>query len=445
MAYPLPLFPYPFRSPMPSRTVALALGFLAAFPFLLHSQESARPPFRIDADGPVNPGSGGGGNKKDAKPGLPPWYQIEEGVFPPEGSAHAVSGELIMVDHLERKFHLRVDRNDSQDRAVWDLPLESVMLPYGSVWYQGALADLRDIPLGTHLHGQFYIRAVDDTAPPPNRYFRRKTPEIDFRRCFRLEDDFTFRQRQKQQWKIDSVNLADMKLVATLHDAEGKPVPGPATMERIFDLLTSTRVFQGKGFADLQALQPGQSVLFNLTWVTLYGPGRITEVYLDDTARQLAAAQQLERHRNLVRERGLPGWIDAVDDEPQTVTITFFDNVDPALFAELRKAPPPPAPGTAAAATYDPKAPYEPRGGVAVALPSLMTYDPVNDRKSGPIVEIKENQHPQTIGRGNSGVQITVKMDMMLEGYRPKRIVRFYPLAWKVMELPREEKYEGRE
>ncbi|MEZ0389608.1 MAG: hypothetical protein ACAI34_21190 [Verrucomicrobium sp.] len=422
-----------------------SLAIVLAFPHLLYSQETTRPPFRVDADGPVNPGSGGGGSKKDAKPGVPDWYQIQEGVFPPAGSAHYVSGELTMVDHLERRFHLRVDRNDSQDRAVWDLPLESIMLPYGSIWYQGAWADLRDIPLGTHLHGQFYLRAPDDQTPAPDRYFRRRTPEIDFRRCYRLEDDFTFRLRQKQMWKVDSLNLAEMKLTATLHDAEGRPVPGTATTARIFDLLSSTKVYQGEGFVDLQALQPGQSVLFNLTWVTLYGPGRITDVYLDDTARQLATAQQLERHRILVRERGLPGWIDAVDDEPQNVTITFFDNVDPSLFAELKLAPPPPAPGSAAAATYDPKAVYEPRGGVAVALPSLMTYDPVNDRKSGPVVEIKENHHPETIGRGNSGVQITVKVDMMLEGYRPKRIVRFYPQAWRVFELPREEKYEGRE
>lgn len=429
--------PFP---PLPSLLTLGAALFLAC-----SGTAQERPPFRTDADGPVNPGSGGGGTKKDTKPGVPDWYQIQEGVFPPAGSAHAISGELIMVDHLERRFHLRVDRNDSQDRGHWDLPLESIMLPYGSIWYLGAPADLRDIPLGTHLHGQFYLRAPDDKTPPPDRYFRRKTPEIDFRRCFRLEDDFTHRQRQGRMWKVDSVNLTEMKLTATLHDADGKPLADPATTARVFDLLTSTRVCQGRGFADLAALQPGQAVLFNLTWVTLYGPGRITEVFLDAPARQLATAQQMERHRIHVRERGLPGWIDAVDDEAQTVTLTFFDNVDPSLFAELRQPPPPPAPGTAAAATYDPQAPYTPRGGLAVALPSLMTYDPVNDRKSGPVLEIKENHQPETKGRGNSGVQITVKVDMMLEGYRPRRIVRFYPGAWRVFELPREEKYEGRE
>jgi hypothetical protein len=33
----------------------------------------------------------------------------------------------------------------------------------------------------------------------------------------------------------------------------------------------------------------------------------------------------------------------------------------------------------------------------------------------------------------------------LLEGYRPRRIVRFYPATWKVNALPREEQLEGRE
>jgi len=69
------------------------------------------------------------------------------------------------------------------------------------------------------------------------------------------------------------VNLETKKLTATLQD-NGKLV-GQA---RIFDLLTSTRVMMGNGFADFKALQPGQTVLFNLTWATLFGPGRITDV-----------------------------------------------------------------------------------------------------------------------------------------------------------------------
>ncbi len=391
------------------------------------------PKFRTDADGPVR-ADAKKRNPKDKNAGdEPEWYLPVEGQFPPEGSAHAVTGELIFVDHLERRFRIRVDRNDSQERGVWDLPLDAGMLPYGSVWYHGAPAALQDIPLGTHLRGLFYLQAADDKTPLPDTWYRRKTPEWEFRRCFRIEDDFTFHARQKQLWKIEAVDLEAKKLTAVLME-DGKPA-GDAKA-KIFDLLTSTRVFKGAGFADPQALQPGQEVNFNLTWVTLYGPGRITEIWLDESARALATAQQAERHRDTMRARGLPGWVTAVEDESQLVTITFFSGVDLKLFDELAIKDlnaPPPKDGS--------PPPVEPRGGLAVARDSLMTYDPVNDRKAGSILEVKKIPAEP----GSSGIQLKLKMDMMLEGYRPKRIVRFYPPTWKVIALPKEEEFFGRE
>jgi hypothetical protein len=403
----------------------LLLGLTLLLAPLLHAEGLAK--FRTDADGPVK-GDEKRKAAKDRKPDdKPDWYQLVEGQFPPEGSAHAVSGELVRVDHLDRRFQIRVDRNDSQERGIWDLPLDATMLPYGSIWYRGAPAALHDIPLGTHLHGLFYLTDPDDKTPLPDTWYKRKTPEWEFRRCFRIEDDFSFHARQKQLWKIDSVDLETKKLTATL-SGEDKP--------KIFDLLTSTQVMKGNAFADLKALQPGQTFLCNLTWVTLYGPGRITQIWIDEAARTLATTQQLERHRNYIRERGLPGWVTAVEDEPQLVTVTFFGNVDPKLFDELTiKDPnaPPPKDGS--------PPPVEPRGGLAVARDTLMTYDPVNDRKTGSVLEVKKIP----VEPGSSGVQLKLKMDMMLEGYRPKRIVRFYPPTWKVIALPKEEEFFGRE
>lgn len=407
----------------------LILSFLLAIT-LLHAEGAPR--FRTDADGRYTEAELKklSGKQKDE---VLQWFQLVDGQFPPEGSAHAISGELIWVDHLERRFHIRVDRDDTQDRGVWDLAVDATMLPYGSIFYQGAPAALQDIPLGTHLHGLFYLRASDDTTPPPPGPFGRKTPDVDFRRCFRIEDDFSHQARLKQFWKIDSVDLKQMKLTATLQ--EGGKAKGEGTL---FDLLSHTRVLQGRGFGDLKSLQSGQNVLFNLTWVTLYGHGRITDLWLDEPARALAASQQLERHRHHIRERGLPCRVDAVDDEAQIVTLNFFDNVDAGLFDELSRTNPEPM-GWPLSKPED--HPTEPKGTLAVARESLMTYDPVNDRKGGNIIEIKKIP----VEPGSSGVQIKVKCDMMLEGYRPRRIIRFYPATWKVESLPREEKFEGRE
>jgi hypothetical protein len=362
-----------------------------------------------------------------------PWFQLVDGRFPPANSAHAISGELIKVDHLERRFYLRVDRNDRQDAGVLDLPLDGAMLPYGSIYYHGAPAALQDIPLGTHLHGLFYLKAPDDKLPPPSAAYRRFTPEGAFKRCFQLEDDFSYHARQKQSWKINSVNLAERKLTATLQH-EGVAVGKPT----LFDLVSSTVVFESRGFGELESLAADQTVQFNLTWVTLYGPGRVLEIWIDEPSRQLAIAHQLECHRNHIRERGLPGWVEAVDDEAQIVTITFFGGVDPMLFADLKGINEEPFGWPLNKPEDDPKAP---KGTIAVARESLMTYDPLNDRKGGNILHIGT----VPIEPGSSGVRIKVKCDLLLEGYRPRHIVRFYPAPWKVNALPREEQFHGRE
>ncbi len=91
----------------------LAIGVLSA---------DDKPRFRTDADGPVVGDQRPKGPKNKRPNDKPEWYQLVEGQFPPEGSAHAVSGELIRVDHLLRRVTIRVDRNDSQERGVWDLP-----------------------------------------------------------------------------------------------------------------------------------------------------------------------------------------------------------------------------------------------------------------------------------------------------------------------------------
>ncbi len=343
-----------------------------------------------------------------------PWFELVDGQFPPEGSAHSITGELIGMDHLERTFLLRVDRNDSQRRSHFDLPIAVTLLPYGSLTYHGAPASIRDIPVGTHLHGRFYVKAAGDESEPPAIFHNRVSTEADFNRCVRLEDDFSHRSRLDQLWEIKSVDPKERKLTAILTgDAAGD------SSEQIFDLLESTTVWKGDGFGEQEDLKPGQKVLFNLTWATLYGPGRITDVWVDEASRQQARERQRRKHHVHTRQRGLPGRVDAVDNQKRIVAITLFDNVDPQLIDELHR---------------------DDTVGVAVARESLMTYDPVNDRKRGKVLDIcKVPQVP-----GSSGVQIRVQPDLLLEGYRPGRVVRVYPSAWPVTALPREEEFFGR-
>ena len=410
------------------------MRFLIAFLLastLIHAQETPR--FRTDADGPVTPDDKRKAQKGKEQEKKPEWFQLAPGEFPPEGSEHRISGELISVDHLERAFRIRIDRADHQERGVFDRPLYAEMLPFGSIWYHGAPAALEDIPLGTHLHGSFYLKDPKAKSPThPGAFNKGQSIEADFQRCFRLEDDFSLHSRQKQLWKIEGFDAETMKLTVSQPGVQKAQAP----VSKTFDIQSRTRIYQGKGFTDPSALKSGQPVLFNITWATLYGPGRITDIWLDDESRAGATKRQLAAHHIHVRERGLPGWITAVDDAQQLVTVTFFGGIDPALFEDIAiKDPnlPPPRDGS--------PPPTEPIGRLAVARETLMTYDPVNDSKRAAVLEVKK----VPALHGSAGVEVKLKLDMMLEGYRPKRVVRFYPPTWKVIALPKEHEFQGRE
>lgn len=406
----------------------LALIALVGLP----SRGESQTKFRTDANGPYTAEELRklAGKEKDS---VPEWYQLRDGHFPPAGSGHAISGELIRVDHLERRFQIRVDRDDSQDAGHLDLPIDVALLPYGSIWYHGAPAALQDIPLGTHVRGLYYHKSPTDKTPPlANRHMHgRQSKEADFNRCLRLEDDFSFHQHAFQMWKIEAIDLQGMKLTARLHRGD-EPIGNPKT----FDLQRSTIVRHGRGVGELDALKPDHRVLFNITWATLFGPGRILEIWLDDESRRLAATQQTRRHHDHIRERGLPGWIEAVDDAAEVVTITFFDTFDPALFDDLKQVH---EPKIGWPLVKEPKDPKAPKGTIAVARESLLTFDPINDRHGGEI--LKTEKLPAS--PGDSGVRIQVHCDILLEGFRPRRMVRFFPAAWPAKFPPLEERFQS--
>jgi hypothetical protein len=348
-----------------------------------------------------------------------PWYQIQSGEFPPEGSAHFISGELIRSDHIYRKVVLRVDRTDSQSRGDWDLPVASRLLPYSAIYYHGMPAALSDIPIGTHLHGLFYIKdEMDDSEPLPGwlaKWAGNVSNEADFRHCFRLEDDFSFYSRQKQRWLIKEVNQAGSTLTAALINDQSETI-----VSRKFHLRPDSTVWKAHGFGSQDDLSVGQEVQLNITRATLYGPGRIRDIWIDEESRRYATKRQLIRHQEHVRERGLAGWIDKVDNKKRVITVTFFDGVDSTLFNDLKDGE---------------------QARVAVATDLLITYDILSDSMQGPILSVKKVAKLQ----GSSGVQVAVKTGLLLEGFRPKRFVRIHPNVWPAIALPREEQMDNRD
>jgi hypothetical protein len=366
--------------------------------------ESPAPAFRTD-----------GGDEKL------PWFQLRTAEFPPDGSAHYIAGELIAFDHVNRTGTLRPDRTDAQRRGDWDLPLAFEMLPYGSISYHGAPAELRDIPIGTHLHGQFYL---EPTTPPTDKTDKkaakkppvRESTEAAFKKVLKLEDDFSYYARQNRRWKILTIQPETGILTAIAGTTGAVPATAPSGQKAtIFQFGETTRVFHGRQIGTLADLSPGKEVLLNLTVCTLKGPGRITDVWLDDESQKLATAAQTAVHRQFQREHGLAAWITEIDNAQGIVTATIFGGVDPALIKEFKA-------NEAMTA--------------CVAEENLRTWDQVNDRKGGTVTVIEQ----LPAAPGSSGVRIRFKPQLLLEGFRPKRIVRLFAGGWKVDDLPREER-----
>jgi hypothetical protein len=322
------------------------------------------------------------------------------GEFPAEGSGREISGELIALDHVLRTGQLRPDRNDSQRTDDYDIAFPFALLPYAKVLRHGAYADLRDVPIGTHLHGVFFLKEG-----------LQKNPKPVYEKVLRLEDDFSRMSRLGRAWRVDSVDAPKGKLTVTGLAADGAADAKPT----VFQVGPATRIWKGRAIGTLGDLAAGQKVLANLTACTLKGPGRCTDVWIDEESRALARDRQVELHKLLIRERGLGCWIDAVDNASGVVTATLFDAADPSLLKELR---------------------VKEHVAASVAEDSLRTYDQTNDTRRGPVLELKA----AAAAPGSSGIQVLFKPDRLLEGYRPKRYLRLFAGGWRVDDLPREER-----
>ena len=186
-----------------------------------------------------------------------------------------------------------------------------------------------------------------------------------------------------------------------------------------FRITPATRVWKGRGIGSLADIAVGQEVLVNLTVCTLKGPGRVIDIWLDPESRTTATAQQLAIHRQYVQEHGLAARVDEVDNQRRIVTVTLFDGFDPDLKNAFH---------------------VKDYIAAAVAFETLRTHDQTNDSSRGPIVEMFDVPAVP----GDSGIRIRFQPSELLEGHRPKLLLRVFSGGWSVDDLPREERaYDG--
>jgi len=347
---------------------------------------------------------------------------LKPGVFPTAGTGTYLSGELVVIDPINRRGGLRID-GDAGGR-YHDGPLHYfALLPYGMAWYNGAPAELRDIPIGTHLHGEFYPPPVgeEQTIPPlPAEQQRHQIPQ---NHALSLEDDFSYYQRRGQAWKIVAIDTRKGKLDVT---PVGDLVRAGIREKATFDIDHVTRIWKQRQLVDLDQLAPDQVIQLNLAWAQGARDQEFTvaDLWLDEPSRTFATEVQRRRHVRYQRQRWVPGWIEHIehfDYGGAEITITLFGGMDRSLYDDM-------------------KATQETGFWVATAENTLRTWFHRGDRKVGKVLEWNESANPPP---GSSGIQLKLKFAEVLEGYRPGRCVRLKCERWAFVTMPPEERVKS--
>jgi hypothetical protein len=343
--------------------------------------------------------------------------------FAPSDEPVYLSGELVLVDPINRRGALRID-GDANGR-YHDGPLHYfALLPYGMVRYHGSPAELRDVPYGTHLHGYFHRPPAgeEQTIPPVPAEQRRH--EIPHNHAISLADDFSHYGGQGQTWKIVAYDATKSKLEV---EPLGQLAKDGIRAKHTFDIDNVARLWKQRSLVELEALKPGLEAQLNLAWAAVGSRDKefsIADLWLDDDSRQFATELQRRRHVRFQQQRWLPARVDYVehfDYGGGEVTLTLFGGMDASLYEDLR-------------------ATQKTGFWVAAADKTLRTWFHRGDRKVGKVQSWTEMPNPPA---GSSGIQIKMKFAELLEGYRPGRYVRVKSERWAFVTMPPEERLKS--
>ena len=374
-------------------------------------------------------------------------FRPEPGKFPPLEKAHTYRGELVFVDHANRRGSIRVQ---GSGKFRMNDPHPFTMLPYGIVRYHGAPADMRDIPLGTVLHARAFLPPDPVTSVVPVLPVDNKSRDANHNRgagifpaenhVLLLEDEPSHCQRHGLVWRLKQMEIKNRE--GTIIASRGPKQSGDSeAVEEMLNFDAATRIWRGRECLRIEHLIDegiwpaeekkalgGQVVMLGITWKPTLGGVftrfHISDIWLDDAAMQNAAQHQTEMHKAFIRSRWMPAWVDAVEYGKfgrATVTATLFGGMDDSLYAEFK-------PGIAAFMNGAESTLKHTEGGTA---------GPTQMAASGRLLDVKPL--PGKALLGSSGIQIRFETDLITEGMRPQRIVKVRPSYWPDVHLPREE------
>jgi hypothetical protein len=362
-------------------------------------------------------------------------FRPEAGKFPPLEEAHSYRGVLAFVDHANRRGSLRVETPGEFFRNA---PHPFAMLPYGMVRYHGAPADLRDIPLNTVLRVRAFLPPDPKLSSVP--VHNKGNPERPAENhVLLLEDEPSVCLREGLVWKLKEVEVqANQGMISAVREPQAGG-DGKATVEKL-TFNAATRFWRGRECLSIDDLitdgiwpasgkkaLDDQPVQLGLTWLPtpngIFLRYHISDIWLDETAMQRAIRNQTETHKALIRSRWMPAWVDAVEYGKfgrATVTATLFGGMDASLYADFKAG----------------------RSAQMNSVESTLKhthgdYSPAHMASGGTIHEV--TRLPDEAPPGSSGIQIRFETDLIIEGIRPRRIVRVRPTSWPLVNLSREE------
>ncbi|MEM7010543.1 MAG: hypothetical protein AAF585_03565, partial [Verrucomicrobiota bacterium] len=290
-------------------------------------------------------------------------FRPKPGEFPPLENAHSYRGELVFVDHANRRGSVRVKGEGGT--YYRNAPHPFAMLPYGMLRYHDAPADLRDIPLGTVLHIRAFLPPDPKTSSVPVLPVDNKNKTAGYsgqgiapaeNHVFLLEDELSYCLREGLVWKLNEVEL-NSNAGTIIASRESKSDEDKQAEEETLTFDAATRIWRGRerlGVEDLIAdgIWPdsgkkpleGQAVQLGFTWKptpsSVFARFHISDIWLDDEAIQRAASIQTETHKAFIRSRWMPAWVDAVEYGQfgsATVTATLFGGMEESLYADFKK------------------------------------------------------------------------------------------------------------
>jgi hypothetical protein len=338
------------------------------------------------------------------------------GQFPPEGAGIHFAGDLVHIDPMNRRGGLRKGDATSDPRRQY-----FAMLPYGTVYYHGAPADLRDIPVGTHMHGRFLLpmKGEEKTIPPLSDAQLAQNPDGQYNHAILLEDDVSFYSRRGRSWRIIGTEQGGGPAPRLKLSVEpvGPEIEGAINKSALFDIDDSTRIWKDARLVDLSELEAGLLVQANLTWGP-FASLAATDLWMDEVSLAAFREIQRQRHLKLIRSRFLPAWVDGVknnDTGGGEMTVTLFGGMDNLLYEELREIS---------------------HLKICDAEMTLRTWA-YHAEYAVPCQKIRWKEYPNT-SPWSSGIQIQLKVPQMLDGFRSGRVVRLKG-PWNYVLLPFDE------